>query len=472
MAMGALYVSLYQSGEVVRLPLDSAGLPDEGGDAEAAASPIVRGAWPSTRAAVGSWSRASCRTPASSAWMLRPWHRSARRRSPRSPRGPAACWPIGQPRGLYSLAVRPRPADLMGTDGAEVWVGHLLLNVTTAQPDPTSRARCFPPSASRDSMAPPGPTLSTDSRLPGWTARLPTSSRARAPLPSPPTGAWRSRSAMSSEDVLVIDAESACKAGLVRPLPGDLPEGIVISPDGRTAYIDERASADIAVLRIAAPGESGPRTPRWRGHPAPRHPDPMPAELRLGQRLFYSANSSEFPMTKNFWAVCASCHLEGRSDAVTWRFAQGPRDAPATPAACATPGSSCAAPDATPCCGTTRPPAPSRRRHRSAPSPGSPYLDALAAPVDRAIPPTQSPERDLQTGALEPTRRARRGHLPAPGLSALPQRPRFTDSGSGNPTLDLTGTALLHDVGTCATGPLSRQAQPGLRHKPAPGLPV
>jgi cytochrome c peroxidase len=29
--------------------------------------------------------------------------------------------------------------------------------------------------------------------------------------------------------------------------------------------------------------------------------------------------------------------------------------------------------------------------------------------------------------------------------------PAYTDSGSGNPTLDLKGPVLLHDVGTCVT---------------------
>ena len=69
---------------------------------------------------------------------------------------------------------------------------------------------------------------------------------------------------------------------------------------------------------------------RRDGEVIPRFPssDPMPAELRLGLRLFCSANSSDFPMTRNFWVACASCHMEGHSDAVTWRFAQEPRDTP------------------------------------------------------------------------------------------------------------------------------------------------
>ena len=133
-------------------------------------------------------------------------------------------------------------------------------------------------------MARQAPTLSTDSRLPGWTARLPTSSRAARHCLHP-DGRLALAVMMSSKDVLVIDAEKRVQAGLVRPLPGDLPEGIVISPDGRTAYIDERASADIAVLRIAAPG--GPVPVRRDGEVIPpRHPDPCPPSYAWDQRLF------------------------------------------------------------------------------------------------------------------------------------------------------------------------------------------
>src|SRR6202041_3590751 len=56
--------------------------------------------------------------------------------------------------------------------------------------------------------------------------------------------------------------------------------------------------------------------------------DPMPATLRLGQKLFFSADSDDVPITQNHWIACASCHVEGRSDAVTWQFLQGPRDTP------------------------------------------------------------------------------------------------------------------------------------------------
>src|SRR5205085_1661959 len=47
-----------------------------------------------------------------------------------------------------------------------------------------------------------------------------------------------------------------------------------------------------------------------------------------GQRLFHFSNSAAFPITQNFWVACASCHPEGGSDAVVWKFLQGLRDTP------------------------------------------------------------------------------------------------------------------------------------------------
>src|SRR5262249_41647395 len=108
----------------------------------------------------------------------------------------------------------------------------------------------------------------------------------------------------------------------LRPLPGHMPEGIAIAADDTTVYVDERNTADIAVLKLGD-------TLTVDGAPIARlSSDPMPAQQRLGQHLFYSANSDEYAVTQNHWVACASCHLEGRSDAVTWKFEQGPRDTP------------------------------------------------------------------------------------------------------------------------------------------------
>ena len=93
----------------------------------------------------------------------------------------------------------------------------------------------------------------------------------------------------------------------------------------RTSTSATPATSRSCALDRTRPASRSPSTARRsRGSPPIR----CRPTLRLGQHLFYSANSDEFPITQNHWVACASCHIEGRSDAVTWRFEQGPRDTP------------------------------------------------------------------------------------------------------------------------------------------------
>ena len=275
---------------------------------------------------------------------------------------------------------------------------------------------------------------------------------------SPPTARTRSSSTRNSEDVLVVDARAEVEAALLRPLPGHMPEGIVIAPDDSVAYIDERNTGDVAVVRLDRSGSSLALSvdgviPRLAT-------DPMPANLRLGQHLFYSANSDEYPITRNHWVACASCHIEGRSDAVTWLFEQGPRDTPIERGRHARHRLPVSHRRSQPRAGLL-----ADREHRA----GRPVRSgragrrssiALAAYVNLGIPaPDPADHRpDARRRAV-----ARCSSDPAVGCAGCHAGPRFTDSGAGNPTLDLAGTVRLHDVGTCATD----DALPGCRaHRP------
>ena len=161
-------------------------------------------------------------------------------------------------------------------------------------------------------------------------------------------------------------------------------------------------------------------------------------------------------MTKNFWMACASCHLEERSDAVTWLFAVGPRDTPSN--AGGTQGTGfllrTAARNSVYQYDETIRVEQGGALDLSRPA-DKMLLDALRDYVDGAIPLPRSPEVDPVTQA--PSAAASRGE-PCSRLLGCPQchsGPRLTDSGTGNPGLDLSGVAgavLLHDVGTCATG--------------------
>lgn len=346
-------------------------------------------------------------------------------RSPTAPHGPA--------RSLYGVAVRP------GTD--EVWVAHALHGHDTPQPTLDFQSTVFPAISVFGGDGAARARMSV--RVDGEGAFADVTSGPHA-IAFTADGASALVVDAHSEDVLVVDARGRFERSLLRPLPGHQPEGLVLSADGH-AYVDERNTGDVVVLRLEAGGSLA-----IDGAPIPRlERDPMPPALRLGQHLFHSANSDEAPITRNHWVACASCHVEGRSDAITWRFAQGPRDTPSN--AGGTRGT-----------GFLFRTADRRRvqdywhtinveqggRFDPAVPPFAAYLDALAAYVDHALPLPVPPRSD-------PARVARGEALflrPDVGCADCHAGPRRTDSGAGNPGLDLGGVVRLHDVGTCAAG--------------------
>lgn len=242
--------------------------------------------------------------------------------------------PNGDSRGFYDVAVRP------GASG-EVWLPHLILSNETVQAPVT-------PGSDRNELdfettVFPGLSVVSGGARRAWLSvaslGVAPATRGRLGMQSitsgphavdfTPDGRWLLVANASSDDVLVIDAERRVEApyGLVRPLGGRMAEGVVVSPDGSRAYVDLRNSSSVAVLSLRT-GDQGLEVTR-DGDPIVRVArDPMPAPLRTGQRVFYSANSAELPITQNFWVACASCHIEGRSDGVKWRFKSGPRDTP------------------------------------------------------------------------------------------------------------------------------------------------
>jgi YVTN family beta-propeller protein len=348
----------------------------------------------------------------------------------------------GQVRGLYDVAARP------GSE--ELWVAHVMLATDTAQPDLDFESTVFPAVSVLRADGAYHTTLSID------VLALPGTDGAFGDIVSGPHAiAFTSDGELAlvvdtnSEDVLAIDAANDVEAELLRPLPGHMPEGIALAPDESVAYIDERNTGDIAVVAIDR--SSGGVQLAVDGAPIARYAaDPMPAQMRLGQHLFYSANSDELPITRNHWVACASCHLEGRSDAVTWRFEQGPRDTPTNAGGMLGTGFLFRTAD--------------RNRVQDYwrtidveqggtfdPTDQAPLLDAIAAYVNFGIPLPIPPTTDP---ALVATGKAI-FERPDVGCSTCHSGARFTDSGAGNPTLDLAGTITLHDVGTCVTAPFA-----------------
>lgn len=343
--------------------------------------------------------------------------------------------PHGVVRGIYDVLPRP------GT--SETWVAHMMLGIDTPEPMLVFDNTVFP---ALSLLGPDGTQLA---RL--TVSTEPADGNAFGDVVSGPhamafsaDGSLAFVADSGSEDVLVVDAKQRVEAALVRPLPGHQPEGIVAGSDGHV-YVDERNTSDVAVLTVAT-GANGPQVTVERSIPRTKT-DPMPAELRLGQHLFNSANSDELPVTTDHWVSCTSCHVEARSDAVTWKFFEGPRDTPSNAGGVLHTGF------------LLRNAGRSKvqdyfltidQEQGGAFSTTVPALsadlDALAQYVNYAIP-YPSPPSGLDAAKVTRGKQLF-GTLGCPTCHAGTY---FTDSAAGNPALDLAGPIMLHDVGTCVT---------------------
>ena len=227
-------------------------------------------------------------------------------------------------------------------------------------------------------------------------------------------------------------------------------------------YVQERNSEDVAAFAVTKGASGITITPD--GAPfATLAADPMPATMRLGQKLFFSANSDDVPVTQNHWVACASCHVEGRSDAVTWKFAQGPRDTPSNAGGLSDTGFLFRTADRNQVQDYWKTINVEQGGHFSITDPGQKtLLDAIAAYVNNALPAPVPPSTDaghtLQGAALATLRAQGATVFAEVGCGSCHRGPAGTDSGMGNPSLDLsgpvvstltTGGVLLHDVRTC-----------------------
>jgi YVTN family beta-propeller protein len=366
-------------------------------------------------------------------------------------------FPNGQVRAVY--AVVPRP----GVE--ELWVPHELHSNNTPEPALAFNTAAFP-AVSRISAGGVGlsGTGVVDNRIlfqpplsllgpKGYFIDVVSGPR---DLAFTPDGSVALMANAQSEDVMVFDANSGYEISLVRPTPSGLIEGIVVDATGTHAYLHGRSTHNVTVLAIATDA-TGVHV-EVEGSPIEcLASDPMPSNLRAGMRLFYSANSALFPITNNFWITCSTCHPEGQTDAVTWRLLQGPRDTPSLAGGTSQTGflmrqalrNSVVQFDET----IRALQGGSYQRDNADQLPG---LEALADFVNDAIPLPQNPNLDPGRG-LDASQ-AHGQELFSQHCATCHPGAWYTDSGQGNPSLNLAGPVTLHDVGTCVTsGPYPDQ---------------
>ena len=120
-----------------------------------------------------------------------------------------------------------------------------------------------------------------------------------------------------SDAVSVINLET--NRGVAHLAVGSNPRGIVISPDGSRAYVNNVLDGTLSVIDTA--GLSVIETIVLTDIPL----DP---EILLGKQIFNSA--ADPVLSTDGWISCASCHFDGGSDQRTWLgFPDGPRNTPA-----------------------------------------------------------------------------------------------------------------------------------------------
>ncbi len=118
--------------------------------------------------------------------------------------------------------------------------------------------------------------------------------------------------------VEVVDIANPAQPRLVRFLPtGQNPRGMALSADGQTGYVMDYLARTVTILDLD-------RLERVASVPV-THETLDPAVLR-GKILFHTA--AEPRMAKVSWVSCASCHIDGGSDSITWLFPDGPRQTP------------------------------------------------------------------------------------------------------------------------------------------------
>jgi hypothetical protein len=118
--------------------------------------------------------------------------------------------------------------------------------------------------------------------------------------------------ACASEDLLTFDLTSGVAVALLRNLPGDHPTGMTLDDTGARAFIVSDQSHSLLTLDTAGGSPIGHAS--IIGGPLTLVAnDPVPAPLRAGRELFFSANSTKFafPTTGNEWMSCGGCHLDG-----------------------------------------------------------------------------------------------------------------------------------------------------------------
>jgi YVTN family beta-propeller protein len=120
----------------------------------------------------------------------------------------------------------------------------------------------------------------------------------------------------ASNDLSVIDLSGDSYQLVAHIEVGDNPRGIVLSPDGGTAYVNNTLAGTVSVVDTGSYTVTSVITVT---------DIPLPPTLLNGKRLFHTSDDPRLSLAQ--WISCNTCHFEGEHDGRTWSFGfAGPRN--------------------------------------------------------------------------------------------------------------------------------------------------
>jgi YVTN family beta-propeller protein len=121
-----------------------------------------------------------------------------------------------------------------------------------------------------------------------------------------------------SDVVEIVDVSTPTQPRLVGFLPaGHNPRGMALSRDGHWGFVMSYLSRTVTVLDLRQ---------RTVTASVPVTAETLDPALLRGKILFNTAADPR--LTRGGWIACASCHIDGGADGVTWMFPDGPRQTP------------------------------------------------------------------------------------------------------------------------------------------------
>ena len=129
-----------------------------------------------------------------------------------------------------------------------------------------------------------------------------------------PQGAYLFVALETSRQVAVISAHN--RSELFRVEVGRAPQGLAVSADGHTLYVQNFMDRSLSVVDLSPLTKHGELRAELAATPSTAGTEKLPAQVLAGKQLFYDAKDPR--LARDAYMSCASCHNDGDQDGRVW----------------------------------------------------------------------------------------------------------------------------------------------------------